>query len=90
LHDLTLAVETIREIGKPFAVVINRFGIGDNKVEQYCHKEKIPIIAKIPNQRKIAELYSEGKLLFREIPEVRSALEAIMEYIDTLYLRRAT
>lgn len=88
LHDLALAVETIREIGKPFAVVINRFGIGDDKVEHYCLKKNIPIIAKIPNQRKIAELYSEGKLLYKEIPEVRSALEAIMEYIDTSYPRR--
>jgi len=88
LYDLKLAVETIREIKKPFAIVINRFGIGDNKVEQYCQEEKIPIIAKIPNQRKIAELYSEGKLLYKEIPEVRSALEAIIEYIDTSYPRR--
>lgn len=85
LYDLTLAVETIREIGKPFAVVINRFGIGDDKVEHYCRKENIPIIAKIPNQRKIAELYSEGKLLYKEIPEVQSALESIMEYINTSY-----
>ncbi len=87
LYDLTLAVETIREIGKSFAVVINRFGIGDDKVEHYCREENIPIIAKIPNQRKIAELYSEGKLLYKEIPEVRSALEAIMKYIDTSYPR---
>ncbi|MEA2077760.1 MAG: ATP-binding protein [Candidatus Marinimicrobia bacterium] len=85
LHDLKLAVETIREIKKPFAVVINRHGIGDNKVEQYCEEENISIIATIPNQRKIAERYSEGKLLYKEIPAVRSALMSIMKYIDTLH-----
>ena len=80
LHDLKLAVETVRELKKDFAVVINRFGIGDNNVEKYCDEENIPIIAKIPNDRKIAELYSNGNLLYPKIPEVKRELEKIVEF----------
>ena len=84
LHDLKLAVETVRALKNDFAIVINRFGIGDNNVEKYCKSENIPIIAKIPNQRKIAELYSEGKLLYSEIPEVKRELEKILKFLNSV------
>ena len=36
VHDLKLAVETMIELGKPYGVVVNRFGIGNNDVIDYC------------------------------------------------------
>lgn len=81
LHDLKLAVETIMELGKDFGIVINRFGIGNNDVINYCELNNIPVIAKIPNSRKIAELYSNGKLLYKELPEVKKELQKIIDHI---------
>ncbi len=81
LHDLRLAVNTMREIGRKFAVVINKFGIGNNDVENYCKTENIEIIARLPNMRKIAELYSEGRLIYNEVPEFKSELEKAADYI---------
>ena len=60
LNDLILAVEVLRKIEIPFGVVINRADIGDGKVEDYCEKENIPILMKIPFNREIAVSYSEG------------------------------
>jgi len=60
LHDLKLAVGMVRELKLPFAVVINRSDIGDDGVLQYCDKENIEIILEIPNDRLIAEAYSQG------------------------------
>lgn len=80
LHDLILAVETMRAIKKPFGVVINRYGIGNEAVIQYCQVENIPILAKIPNSRKIAALYSSGKLIYQEIPEVKTSLANIYNF----------
>ncbi len=80
LHDLTLAVETVRALKKPFGVVINRFGIGNDAVVQYCQRENISILAKIPSSRKIAELYSDGKLIYKEIPEVKVLLRNILNF----------
>ncbi|RLC58028.1 MAG: ATPase [Candidatus Cloacimonadota bacterium] len=82
LHDLKLAVETMNELKKPYGVVINRFGIGDAKVEEYCTENDIAIVAKIPNNRKIAELYSSGKLLYNELPEVKIELEKVIGFIQ--------
>jgi MinD superfamily P-loop ATPase len=80
LHDLTLAVETMRALKKPFGVVINRFGIGDDAVIHYCSNEKIPILAKISNNREIAGLYSSGKLMYKDFPEVKESLSNILDY----------
>jgi len=83
LHDLKLAVETVRKLNKPFAVVINRYGIGNNGVQLYCLEENIEIIACIPNDRLIAETYSKGELLYPTIPSVKDAIESISMYIHT-------
>ena len=81
LHDLRLAVETMKELNNSFGVIINREGIGNNDVIKYCIEENILIIAKIPNSRKIAELYSKGELIYSHIPEVKQQFEEIINYI---------
>jgi len=83
LHDLKLAVETMRLLNKPFGIVINRYGIGNDEVIKYCQLNNIPILAKIPNLRKIAELYSSGSLIYNEIPEVKKSLSHILDFITT-------
>jgi len=69
LHDLKLAVEVVRHLSIPFGVVINRDGIGDERVEMYCQKENIPVLLKIPERKKIALLYSKGIALVKEAYE---------------------
>lgn len=81
LHDLKLAVETMKVLKKEFGVVINRHGIGDENVSKYCKEEQIHVLAKIPNRRQIAEIYSQGKLVYREISEFRIALEKITSHL---------
>ena len=81
LHDLKLAVETMKELKKAFGVVLNRHGIGNDGVLRYCEDEGIPVLAKIPNDRKIAELYSEGELIYNEVPEVKRELDKIVAYL---------
>lgn len=81
LNDLILAIDTMKKLKKDFSVVINRYGIGNNDVVDYCKKENIPVIATIPNDRHIAELYSRGELLFDNIPEVKKELEKIVDFI---------
>ncbi len=84
LNDLKLAVDTMIELKKQIAVVINRFGVGNNDVLDYCTENDIPVIAKIPNDRAIAELYSKGELLFKKIPAVNVELEKVYNYIKTI------
>ena len=69
LHDLKLAVETVREIGIQFGVVINKDGLGDDRLERYCEKEGIEILARIPHDRRIAEVYAKGEQVFDVLPQ---------------------
>ena len=84
LHDLRLAVETMYSLRKPFGIVINRDGIGNSDLEEYCSRENLPVIARIPNQRRIAELYSKGELIYKQVPEVKSALKNIIAHIQSI------
>jgi len=81
LHDLKLAVETMKILGKDFVVVINRYGTGNAKIEEYCREENIRIIAVIPDSRQVAELYSRGELVYDKNEDFRRSLDHIKEYI---------
>ncbi len=83
LNDVILAIETMQELKKDFGVVINRYGIGNDDIIDYCSENQIPILAKIPNSREVATLYSKGELLYKKLPEVKQELEHIADYILT-------
>ena len=81
LHDLKLAVDTARALHVPFGVVINRVGIGDDRVQRYCAEEHIPLLLEIPNDRRVAEAYSEGKLIVDALPEYRAHFAQLWQAI---------
>lgn len=80
-HDLKLMVAVVRHTGIPFSVIINRDGIGDKKVEQYCKKENIPIILKIPQSDEIAHLYSQGIAFVEKMNEWRLKFNTLFQMI---------
>lgn len=84
LNDLSLAVDLVRKLHIPCGVIINRGGVGDEKVEQYCHEQRIPILLKIPLDRKIATLYSKGIPLIEGMPEWRKAFVTLFQNIKQI------
>ena len=82
LYDLRLAVEVLRVLKVPFGVVINKAGIGDRKVYEYCEREGIEILLEIPYDRQIARFYSEGVPFVKEMPEWK---EQFVGIIDTIF-----
>ncbi len=82
LNDLKIAVDTVRLLDIPFGVIINRDGVGDNKVELYCKHEKIPILLKIPQSAQIAELYSKGIPFIKSIPTWKNEFKKIFKEIS--------
>jgi MinD superfamily P-loop ATPase len=82
LHDLRLTVQVARdELGLPVGVVINRDGIGDAGVDEYCAAEGIPILMRIPLDRTVAEAIAEGKTLLDARPEYRPEFQALYRQI---------
>lgn len=70
LHDLELAYEVTKKLKVPSAVIINK-SEDDEIIEKFCHEHELPILMRIPFQRKIAELYSKGITLVQGMPEYK-------------------
>ena len=81
LYDLKLAVDVVRKLRIPFGVVINKDGIGDRRVEVFCSREEIPILMKIPFDRKIADLYSKGVPFVLEMEEWKERFRMMVDEI---------
>jgi MinD superfamily P-loop ATPase len=82
LHDLRLTVQVARdELHLPVGVVVNRDGVGDAGVDEYCAAESIPILMRIPLDRRIAEAISGGEALVEALPEYRTRFLDLYERI---------
>ncbi len=68
VNDLKLMVETVKKLGKKMGVVVNRIGLGTDDLYDYLNAENIEVLMKIPFDKKIAGIYSEGKILVDEFP----------------------
>jgi len=74
-------VATVKQLGIPFGVVLNRAGAGDKKTEEYCARENIPVLMTIPLDQEIAGLYSRGIPLVTGMPEYRLKFIKLYENI---------
>ncbi len=87
LNDLILAVEVLRKIKLAFAVVVNRSDLGDEKTDDYCRQENIPIIMKILFKKEIASAYSRGKTIVESFSEYRKQFCELFEVIKSSIAR---
>jgi len=82
-NDLLLAVEVLKQLKIPFGVIINRADIGDKKVEEYCQKENVPVLMRIPFNREIAMAYSKGEPMIRVLPEYKKDFQNCFDKIGS-------
>jgi len=83
LHDLTLAVELVRELHLAFGVAINRDGVGDDRVERYCQAQNIDILLRLPDDRRIAVAYSTGQMIIDALPEYNALFRSAIQRLTT-------
>lgn len=83
LRDLELAVGAVRELRIPCGVVVNRMGMGDDRVHEYCRSESLPVLLDIPNDRRVAEAYSRGLPVIEVIPEMRPMFEDLFLRLES-------
>jgi MinD superfamily P-loop ATPase len=84
LHDLKLMVGVLKELKIPFGVIINRAGVGDETVYEYCADEGIELLLEIPYERRIAELYSQGIPFVERMEWWKSAFLELFEKITSV------
>ncbi len=79
MHDFILAKGVVEKLSIPYGVVINVCDIGDRKIFDYCEKEGIPILSKIPFSKEIAEAYSKGEPIFGNLKSYEKLFFNIFE-----------
>ncbi len=67
LHDLKLMVDLLADIKKPFGVIINKAGLGNDETHHYIEENNIELLGEIPFTRAYASKYAGGNLL-NDIP----------------------
>jgi MinD superfamily P-loop ATPase len=77
LADLTMAVELLRKDEIPFGVVLNKSGVGDERLITYLMKEDIPLLGRIPFSTEWARRIMSGSILVNSDPAYRQLLRDI-------------
>jgi MinD superfamily P-loop ATPase len=63
VYDMKLAHQAFAPMKKPMGVVVNRSGLGNSEIYDYCAAENLEILAEIPYDRRIAEAYANGCII---------------------------
>lgn len=84
LHDLRLAAQLGAELEIPTGVVINREGLGDTQVEEFCQQNEIPILMRIPLERIIGAGIARGKPLIEIQPAYQVRFQEMFAQIEAL------
>lgn len=85
LHDLEIAVEVARDqLGIPVGVVINRDRPGHDGVDRFCAGAGVPVLLRLPLDRRIAEVYSDGALWVEALLRYREPLRRLYRDVRAL------
>jgi MinD superfamily P-loop ATPase len=82
MHDLALAVELGRELGVPMAMVANKVtDEAKHALEELARTRDIGLLASIPFDRHVAEVYAAGRLLVEKSGSSARWLDPVLEWI---------
>ena len=56
--------------------------MGDDTIKDYCHKQRVPVLAEIPFDREIAVLYSYGIPLWTKGERYRKIFRELWNFIS--------
>ncbi|MBA7556051.1 Iron-sulfur cluster carrier protein [subsurface metagenome] len=82
LHDLKLTVDLLKNIKKPFGVIINKAGLGNNDVYEYLNNENIELLGEIPFSQEYASQYASGSLLHKVPKDMKKQYEQISRKLE--------
>ncbi|OPY00809.1 MAG: CobQ/CobB/MinD/ParA nucleotide binding domain protein [Syntrophorhabdus sp. PtaB.Bin047] len=90
IHDLERIAQLARHFSLPAAVIINKSDINPactNSIDQYCSKNDIPVLGRLPYDATISEAQRQGKAIVEYAPDlpVSKALREISEHIISIY-----
>ncbi len=79
LHDLKITIELLKDLQKPFGVIVNKAGLGNDDVYHFLKKNNIELLGKIPFTKEYASDYASGNILNHIPHEIASTYRRIAE-----------
>lgn len=89
LHDLRLAVEALKQIKRPAAIMVNRADWGTGEVHEYAAREGIPVVLEIPHLLEVAKGYARSRPLVESAPQFRQDLIDLRPALARIIQERA-
>jgi MinD superfamily P-loop ATPase len=80
-HNLQMVHELVRLLGKPCGVVLNKTTASPDPSEEYCHRERLTILGKIPYDPEIALISSRGQIAVCESSRIAEGFRPILDTV---------
>jgi len=81
VNDLELAVDMMRKLEIPHAVLINKARPGRTLAAEYCRREGVEVLGEIPDDRLVAEVLSRGELPLEQVPGYSDRIKELLIYL---------
>ncbi|HHX38310.1 MAG TPA: 4Fe-4S binding protein [Clostridiaceae bacterium] len=81
VHNLNMVFELVKLFKKPFGAILNKCQDEDNPAEVFCLEHNINILARIPFDRALGTMHSNGKIASRESEAYR---QLFVELLNTV------
>lgn len=81
VHNLNMVYELVRLFRKPFGVVLNKCLEGINPAEEFCSKNQISVLGRIPFDSELGMLNSDAKIAARESERFRKLFSSLLETV---------
>ncbi len=82
LHDLKMALRVVNEMKIKHGVVINRYDPDFKDMEDFLKRENIPVLMKIPFDKRIAEHYSKGEIFSKHLKDWKEKFSELYKRIE--------
>ncbi|MDD2486150.1 MAG: ATP-binding protein [bacterium] len=81
-HDLELMLQAVGSLPMPRGVVLNRVSGPDTAIEKLCSRYGVPILSRIPEDRRVAEAYSKGLTAWKAVPGYKALFADLWSKIE--------
>ncbi len=77
-HNLAMVHELVTLMKIPAGVILNKVQGGDDPSERYCLDHEIPVLGRIPFDRRLGLLNSEGRIAAQVDPAYRTLFSNLL------------
>lgn len=82
VHNMAMLKELNELYNKPYGVVINKVLDGKNPAEDYCRANGIPVLARIPFDKSLADMIARGGIAAKEDKAYQNLFKKLLKHIE--------